>query len=172
MKRENTIMNDIEIYTIGHSNVEADKIIQLLQKYKIDVLVDIRSFPYSQYATQFNRDKFANLLQESGIEYIFAGAYLGGRPKDISCYKDDKLDYNLVVQRPWYQKAIERLIEIADENRVAIMCSEENPEQCHRQHLIAQTLIEMGIKVIHIRGNGVCEIAKLEQKQAEQLSLF
>jgi uncharacterized protein (DUF488 family) len=165
-------MNSTEIYTIGHSNVEASKIIQLLQENQIDVLVDIRSSPYSQYATQFNRDTFSQLLQESGFEYVFAGTYLGGRPKDISCYKDDKLDYNQVTQCSWYQKGIERLIEIADENRTAIMCSEENPEQCHRQHLISQTLLEMSVTVIHIRGNGICESAKLEEKQAEQLSLF
>lgn len=165
-------MNNIEIYTIGHSNVESNKIIQLLQKYHIDVLVDIRSSPYSQYATQFNRDTFAQFIQESGIEYVFAGLYLGGRPKDISCYKDGKLDYDEVKKRLWYQKGIKRLLEIADEHRIAIMCSEENPELCHRHYIITQTLLEMDVTVIHIRGNGSCEYAKINEKQAEQLSLF
>lgn len=166
------MMNRLEIYTIGHSNVEASKIIQLLQEYQVDVLVDVRSSPYSQYATQFNRDTFAQLLEESGIEYVFAGSYLGGRPKDLTCYRDDKIDYKEVAKRQWYKKGIERLIEIADERRTAIMCSEENPEQCHRHHLITQTLLEMEVTVLHIRGNGVLESTKLEEKQAEQLALF
>ena len=166
------MMSSIEVYTIGHSNVEASKIMQLLQEYQIDVLVDVRSSPYSQYATQFNRDTFAQALGESGIEYVFAGSYLGGRPKDITCYKDGKIDYGLVMKHSWYQKGIERLIEIADEDRIAIMCSEEDPEQCHRHHLVTQTLLEMGVTVVHIRGNGACESAKPEEKQAEQLSLF
>ena len=166
------MVNGLEIYTIGHSNVEANKIVQLLQEYQVDVLVDVRSSPYSQYVTQFNRDTFAQLLDDSGIEYVFAGSYLGGRPKDPTCYKDDKVDYNEVAKRQWYQKGIERLIEIADERRTAIMCSEENPQQCHRHHLIAQTLLEMGVTVLHIRGNNVLESANLEEKQAEQLSFF
>lgn len=81
----------LEIYTIGHSNATAEEIMEHLRKYDIEVLVDVRSIPYSQYTPQFNREAFAQALGQSGIEYIFEGEALGGRPKDPTCYKSGKL---------------------------------------------------------------------------------
>ena len=81
----------------------------------------------------------------------------GGRPSDPTCYKNGELpppksdylnliDYATVASRPWYSDGIERLIELAGKNRIAIMCSEEDPVRCHRHHLIAQTLLDRGIR--------------------------
>jgi uncharacterized protein (DUF488 family) len=178
----------MDIYTIGHSNVPANKIIDLLRKNGIEVLVDVRSAPYSQYAPQFNREQLAHSLGQAGLRYVFAGEYLGGRPKDPSCYKDKQLpsgkvdylhlvDYNEVAKRSWYQKGITRLVEIAADDQLAIMCSEEDPNHCHRQHLISQTLLAMGITVVHIRGDGSLEAAKTESSghdvdEPQQMSLF
>jgi len=154
-----------EVYTIGHSNSSAEKIIGLLKTYNVQALVDVRSFPYSQYAPQFNREAFAENLRLSGIEYGFGGDSLGGHPKDPTCYKDSrrgrkKVNYREISRRPWFQKAIARLVEAASERRTAIMCSEENPSQCHRHQLIAQILSGMNVKVWHIRGQGTLEDAK------------
>lgn len=183
-----TEANNLEIYTIGHSNVPASRIIELLAKYQIEVVVDVRSAPYSQYTPQFNRETLIQVLTEAGIGYSFAGEYLGGRPKDPTCYKNGELpagkanylklvDYGVVATRPWYQKGIARLLEIAAERRTVIMCSEEDPQACHRHHLIAQTLLEMGVTVWHIRGQDVLEaaLARIDQEQSQQprqLSLF
>ena len=142
--------------------------------------MDVRTVPYSQYTHQFNREVFANTLKEAGIEYKFAGEPLGRRPNDPTCYKRGELpqnktnylelvDYAEVAKRDWYQKGIGRLLTIAEQHRTVIMCSEEDPNHCHRHHLIAQTLIKKGVIVSHIRKNGDIEVAKLE---AEQLSLF
>ena len=170
----------LTIYTIGHSNVTADTIIDLLNEHGIGMLVDVRSSPYSRYSPQFNREQLARALDKAGIEYAFAGAHLGGRPKDPTCYKDGTLpegkadflslvDYGEVAKRRWFQDAITRLLELAGEHRTAIMCSEEDPDHCHRHYLIAQTLLEMDVTVLHIRGDGSLEAAKPE---AQQLSLF
>ena len=170
----------LKIYTIGHGNVADVAIVELLRNFEIQVLVDVRTVPYSQYTHQFNREVFANTLKEAGIEYKFAGQFLGGRPDDPTCYKSRKLpedqtnylelvDYAEVAKRDWYQKGLSRLIAIAEKQRTAIMCSEEDPNRCHRHHLIAQTLIKKGVTVSHIRKNGDVEIGRLE---AEQLSLF
>ena len=175
-----TQQDGLKIYTIGHGNVADVVIVELLRNFEIQVLVDVRTVPYSQYTHQFNREVFANTLKEAGIEYKFAGQFLGGRPDDPTCYKSGKLpedqtnylelvDYAEVAKRDWYQKGIGRLIAIAEKQRTAIMCSEEDPKRCHRHHLIAQTLIKKDVVVSHIRKNGDVEIAGLE---AEQLSLF
>jgi uncharacterized protein (DUF488 family) len=160
--------HNVEIYTIGHSNVAVDKLVQLLQKYRIEVLVDVRSVPYSRCASQFNRESLAETLRESAIEYLYDGKHLGGLPEDPRLYKSNKttqdgeqststVDYDKVAEQDWFQNAIERLIEIARERRTAIMCSEEDPERCHRYHLVGQTLLKMGVIVWHIRGKGSLE---------------
>ncbi len=178
------------IYTIGHGNAPGKIIIELLGKYQIKELVDVRSAPYSQHVPEFNREIFKKALKDAGINYAFAGEYLGGRPKDETCYKNHEappdgagrakflklVDYNEVAKRPWYQKGILRLLDIARSNQTVIMCSEEDPKLCHRSHLISQTLLEMGIQVKHIRrgsNNETWEEPELPKvKQPQQLSLF
>lgn len=142
----------MRIYTIGHSNVDAARIIDLLLQNSIDVVVDVRGTPYSRYAPQFNKERFSRQLKDSSIEYVSAGDYLSMRTKDVA--KEN--------ERPEYIKGIDRLIKIADEKRAAIMCSEENPDNCHRHQLITQTLLARGIAVVHIRGNGNLEEARTD----------
>lgn len=179
----------INVYTIGHSNRPVDEFIDLLNAHRIQVVVDVRSMPYSQYTAQFNREQLTQSLRAQGIDYAFAGEYLGGRPKDPACYKNGQLpdgkanylklvNYPKVAQQPWYQKGIGRLLELAAERRTAIMCSEEDPSHCHRHHLIATTLLEHGVGVRHLRGDGTLEDAAVpavrpqDTPEHQQLSLF
>jgi uncharacterized protein (DUF488 family) len=180
----------LELYTIGHGNASAQAIVELLCKYQIKELVDVRSAPYSKYVPQFNREVFKNLLEKAGIHYAFAGEYLGGRPDDETCYKNQEVppdgtgrakflklvDYDEVARRPWYLKGIARLIDIARTERTVIMCSEEDPKLCHRSHLIAQTLVRRGIVVKHIRREANHdareELELLKVEQPKQISLF
>jgi uncharacterized protein (DUF488 family) len=152
----------VEIYTIGHSNSSAGEFIDALRKHGVQTIVDVRSAPYSQYTPHFNRDTLAHILEDAGIAYVFAGEYLGGRPQDPTCYKHGKVptgkvdylklvDYAAVSRRPWYLKGIERLVQIASERTTAVMCSEEDPHHCHRYHLITPTLQQRGFTVTHIR---------------------
>lgn len=159
--------------------MEASDLIALLRQHQVEVLVDVRSAPYSQYTPHFNRKALSGTLKEMGIDYAFAGEYLGGRPKDPTCYKNGELpppkadylklvDYAEVATRPWFKRGIARLLEIATERRTTIMCSEEDPADCHRHHLIAQTLLDMGVQVWHIRREGNLEDAN----RPKQMSLF
>lgn len=172
--------NGMTINTIGHSNVAAAEVVALLVANEIAVVVDVRSVPYSKYTPQFNREMVEATLKQAGIGYKFAGETLGGRPKDPTCYHSDaepksrgaylkQVDYGAVMERPWYQKGIARLVEIAGAQRTAIMCSEEDPDDCHRHHLIAQTLLEQGIPVYHIRHTGAIEEAQVIHRQLSLL---
>lgn len=165
----------IDIFTVGHSNSPADQLVALLKKYDIQDVVDVRSAPYSKYAPQFNREVIEHTLKDAGINYIFAGDYLGGRPKDPSCYETtdentNKLNYALVMQRPFYKQGIARLIELAVRHKVAIMCSEEDPSLCHRHLLISQTLLDQHVSVWHIRKQGILEQAEPRHQEEHQLS--
>lgn len=180
----------LTLFTIGHSNVPVDTLIGLLRDNAIALLVDVRSTPYSQYTPQFNREALTATLREHGIDYAFAGAKLGGRPTDPTCYKRgtvplgkanylELVDYEAVAERPWYQEGIARLLQLAAERRTVIMCSEEDPEQCHRHHLIAHTLVGKDAQVWHIRGAGeldnaatLIERENAQRQQPRQLSLL
>lgn len=175
----------LEVYTIGHSTLTIDDFLGLLKENYIRVLVDVRSQPYSRFNPQFNRESFKHAMAYANIEYVFAGEYLGGRPTDPTCYKDGVIpdgkadhlklvDYAEVMKRDWYQRGIQRLLEIAADRQTVIMCSEEDPMGCHRHHLIAQTLLKRGVAVWHIRADGnVDEAEHLPPKiESKQLSLF
>lgn len=179
------VSEKLQVYTIGHSTLEIENFIRPLNENYIQVLVDVRSQPYSRFNPQFNRESFEHSMAHVDIEYVFAGDYLGGRPADPTCYKDGVVpdgkadylrlvDYAQVMKRDWYQRGIERLLQIAGEQLTAIMCSEEDPMQCHRHHLISQTLLKRGATVWHIRANGDVEEAKLlpEKIEAQQPPLF
>lgn len=180
----------MKLYTIGHSNHSLDKFIRLLEENNIGTLVDVRTAPYSRYNPQFNKENLEIELTNREIQYAYAGKYLGGRPSDPGCYKSHTLpaegadylhqvDYPEVMKRAWFVRGIERLLELADERSTAIMCSEENPVECHRHHLIAQYLFEThpDVDVRHIRGDGMVFSARsihesVDKPSAEQMPLI
>jgi uncharacterized protein (DUF488 family) len=178
------------LFTVGHSNHSFQKFVGLLQDNGVQALVDVRSAPASKYSPQFNKHHLQAELPAIDIEYAFAGKFLGGRPEDPTCYKSrvipngdadylHEVDYPAVMQRDWFRKGMARLLEIAETQATAIMCSEENPAECHRHHLIAKFLMQEhpDIEIKHIRGDGTVFNARsllmsVNQDEAEQPSLF
>jgi uncharacterized protein (DUF488 family) len=155
------------IWTIGHSNHTADRLVELLVGHTIGVVVDVRTSPYSRYSSHFNREQLQLALESQGIRYIYLGAPLGGRPSDSSMYDaDGHVRYDRVAAGPDYLGAVERLIRGADEYRIALLCGEEDPVSCHRRRLVGRTLRERGISLAHIRGDGVVTTeAELEARE-------
>jgi len=147
---------ELLIYTIGHSDHDTGEFIALLRQHSITLVVDVRSRPYSRWAHQFNRETLARDLEEAGIAYRFMGDVLGGRPADPTLYdpERERPDYRRVAQSITYQAGIDRLLDLARGERVAVMCSEGDHRRCHRHLLIAQTLLERGVRVLHIQPDG------------------
>ncbi|MEA3324003.1 MAG: DUF488 domain-containing protein [Euryarchaeota archaeon] len=173
--QQSTTLNHITIYTVGHSNVEFEKFLSLLNG--INVVVDVRSVPFSKYVPQFNIGSIKARLHDGGIEYVFmkdehVGNVLGGRPKDYACYNNGDVIYERVAGKEWYKKGISALVELANQKNVVVMCGEEDPYKCHRHHLITQSLLKEGITVIHIRGDGTQERVEKPEKKTIQLTLF
>ena len=79
----------IPIYTIGYGSRSIEQFVEVLQRYKIAYLVDVRSAPYSRYKPEFSKVELASELQRHGIRYLFMGDTLGGRPNDENCYDED-----------------------------------------------------------------------------------
>ena len=147
------------IYTIGHSNHPIEHFTALLQRHGIQALADVRSNPYSRFNPQFNREKLqASLTAAAGIRYVFLGEELGARTKDPSCYDEEgRVTYAKLAATPIFRKGIERLQTGLRQHRIAIMCAERNPLECHRTILVARELEKVGIPITHILHDGALE---------------
>ena len=152
-----------KLYTVGHSNHEADAFVALLHQHSIKVVVDVRSTPYSRYVPQANRENLARALETAGIAYRWMGDSLGGKPDGTVG------DYDELRASPAFQQGVDRLLDLAAQDRTAIMCSEGDHRQCHRHKLITPVLLGRGARVLHIQREGNLVEGKQEPKQ---LSLF
>ncbi len=143
------------VYTIGHSSHSIDLFTELLRKHGIQVLVDVRSAPYSRYAPQFDHDLLPHSLNQAGIKYLFLGKELGGRPDRQDYYDaDGHVLYSRITADAAFVAGIERLERGMPDFRIALMCGEEDPAHCHRRLLVTRVLMERGHEVLHIRGDG------------------
>ena len=153
-------MNSTEypVFTIGHSNHSPETFLKMLSRHDVSEVVDVRSSPQSRYTPQFNYNILTEILDEAGISYVFLGGELGGRPVDRSCYDDEgRVLYDRLADTDLFNDGIGRLVREADERRMALMCSENEPLVCHRALLIAKSLTERDVAVEHILADGSLE---------------
>jgi uncharacterized protein (DUF488 family) len=142
------------IFTIGHSNLDLETFIKLLKANDIEVLVDVRSRPYSYFASQFNKIRIQKAIKPNKMKYLFLGKELGGMPEGSEFYDSEgHALYSKIAESPLFAEGIERLIKGIKQYRVAIMCSEENPINCHRRLLVGKVLADHGVNILHIRGD-------------------
>lgn len=157
------------IFTIGHSNHPIERFIALLDGARVTAVVDVRSAPVSRFAPQFNKEALAQVLTEQHIVYAFLGNALGGRPKQQHLYTKGVADYEKMAASLEFQAAIARLIEATERHRIALMCSESDPLDCHRCLLVARALVAANLEVAHILASG--EIVAHSQTEERLLTL-
>lgn len=163
------------VYTIGYGARTVDELMAVLREHRIVFLVDVRSAPYSRFKPEFSKDALEQALKQRGIRYIYLGDALGGRPADPDCYVEDKVDYERVKGKDFYQAGIERVRTAWQRGvRFVLMCSEGKPEQCHRSKLIGESLDALGIPVAHIDEHDQVrsQDAVIQRLTGGQLSLF
>jgi uncharacterized protein (DUF488 family) len=160
------------IFTVGHSNVDFNTFLTLLKSNGIELLVDVRSSPYSKYVPHFNRENLQESLENEGVAYKFLGDKIGGKPKDTKYYENGEVVYRLIEEDSPYREGIFQLMELSKTQKTSLMCSEENPFNCHRHNLISQTLLRNGFKVLHIRANGKIEKIEKPKVRDVQKTLF
>jgi uncharacterized protein (DUF488 family) len=142
------------VWTIGHSNRSLDEFLALLAAFEIEVLADVRRFPGSRKHPHFNQEALSHSLGATGISYEFFPE-LGGRRKprpdslNTAWRNESFRAYADYMETGEYRAGVERLLSIAEERRVAIMCSEAVWWRCHRS-LVADYLKSEGITVEHI----------------------
>ena len=142
------------VWSMGHSNVTIDEFIDLVKFHKIQVIADVRSIPFSKYTPHFNEELLQRSLKQAGVGYQFMGKSLGGRPPENDMYDaEGHVLYSELSTNFRFKRGVDELCIEAGKSRVAMMCSEESPEKCHRRLLISRVLTDIGVKTFHIRGD-------------------
>jgi uncharacterized protein (DUF488 family) len=143
----------------------------------VEAVADVRSRPYSRFVPHFGKERRARILADESVGYAFLGRELGGKPAG-SDPPHARLDYQTRIREPAFARGIEILLHAAAERRVALMCRERDPLDCHRLHLICRYLEPMAWDIRHILPDGELEAQSatkrrlLERLGARQLGLF
>lgn len=143
-----------EVLTIGHSSHSMERFLELLRGAGATAVADVRSAPYSRHVPQFNYDSLKTALRGAGVAYVHLGEGLGGRPRDPSHYRNGVVDYEVIAATPAFRSGLQRLLDGATTHRVALMCAEADPLECHRCLLIARALQARGAQVRHVLADG------------------
>jgi len=143
-------LGTLRLYTIGHSSHSLEEFLSLLQRHGINCVVDVRSVPASKYAPQFNEESLRRFLKLHDIQYLPFGNEFGARRTD--CINDEgQVDFEMAVTTPLFQQGFERLMKGLERGfRIALMCSEADPLECHRFSLVSRYFHNQGIEVFHI----------------------
>lgn len=164
------------IYSIGHSNLSFEQFAALLTRAGIEAVADVRSSPWSRHNPQFNRDTLKAGLKSIGIAYSHI-CELGGRPTGSGFYCEGIADYRKMAAAPAFGEGLQRLYAGMTDYRIAIMCAEQNPLECHRCLLVGRALHASGRTPVHLLHDGSSktqadiesELLALAGKEADDL---
>lgn len=129
----------MDIFTIGHSTRKLEELIEILSRFHIEVLIDVRHFPHSRHNPQFNKETLEIKLPEAGIQYVWLKELGGFRKEGYLAYMKTKE----------FRAGLKKIIELAKQKRVCLMCAEILWFKCHRK-FISDKLVESGVEVIHL----------------------
>ncbi len=142
------------VFTIGHSTRQLAELIGLLKAHNVDTLVDVRTVPRSRRNPQFNRETLPGALRASGLAYVHEPG-LGGFRRAVPDSPNrgwrnaSFRGYADYMQSEEFAQHLERVMQRARAERLALMCAEAVAWRCHRS-LIADALLVHGFRVEEI----------------------
>jgi uncharacterized protein (DUF488 family) len=151
----------LSIWTVGHSTLSVQDFIARLKSFEITLLADVRSFPGSRRYPHFNKESLSSALRDAGVRYEHFRE-LGGRRRprpdslNMTWRNESFRGYADYMETPEFRAGVERLLELVQQQRVAIMCSEAVWWRCHRS-MISDYLKVKDFEVVHIMGEGKSE---------------
>jgi uncharacterized protein (DUF488 family) len=166
-----------DLFTIGHSNHPYEWFLELVRAHGVEAVADVRSRPFSRFVPHFAKERLERLLAEDGIEYVFLGRELGGKPVRGEI-EPVPTSYEARIAKASFRAGIARLLELAGRRRTALLCRERDPLDCHRLHLVCRYLRPRVGEIAHILPDGRSEPQSgterrlLERAGAAALPLF
>ena len=156
------------VLTIGHSTRTVEEFIGLLQAHAVSRVVDVRTVPRSRHNPQFNKASLPGSLKKAGLEYVHMPGLGGLRHAqrdslNVGWRNASFRGYADYMQTPEFEQSLEELVQLAKQDRIALMCSEAVPWRCHRS-LIADALLVHGIRTE--------DIMSLTRRQVHTLTPF
>lgn len=143
-----------KLFTIGYSGYpDVDEFISELKKYGIQILIDVRSNPYSAFFNNYNKDQLSVKLKENGIYYRNFAKQFGARQENITFYKNGRLDFEVFSESGQFLEGVHTVEKSTA--IIAFMCAEKNPSECHRAILVAKAFSDRGHEIIHIIPNDI-----------------
>jgi len=143
-------MDKYRLYSIGHSSQSLEDFLNLLAVHGVNCVIDVRSIPASKYSPQFNQESLKYFLKSHEVQYLYFGDEFGARRTDC-LDENEQVDFEKAVETPLFKKGVERVMKGLEKGfRIAFMCSEADPLECHRFSLVSRYFYERGIDVQHI----------------------
>jgi len=160
------------LFTVGHSTHAISYFVELLRKHRVEAVCDVRSVPYSRHNPQFNREHLKERLQAAHISYAFLGKELGARSGNPDCYIDGKVQYRYLADEPTFAEGLKRVKHGMERFRLALMCAEADPLQCHRTILVCRKLRSNDLEIEHILADGSLEsLASAEKRLMSMMNV-
>lgn len=158
-------MGNFGIYSVGHSDLPVNRFIELIADAGVTAIADVRTSPYSKRYPWFSQRELKGSLRDVGVSYAYVGLELGGRPEDPHLFDSQGIaDYESMAKSQLYKAGVQRIFVGMEKYRIAMVCSERDPLNCHRCLMVGRTLLGLGIQTSHIHHDGRIET----QADAEQ----
>ena len=164
-------MKKTVIYTIGHSTHQLDIFLDLLKRYAINCIIDVRSVAASRFNPQYNKKTFSDFLKTNNVAYLHFAEEFGARQTDPNLLDDKgKVDFEKVRQSKLFRQGINRIRQGLDKGyTITLMCSESEPLDCHRFSMISYALAKDGFEVNHIlKDKTIISNAQLENRMLQK----
>jgi len=145
-----------ELFTIGHSTQSWEQFLEVLLRHRIEAIGDVRSSPYSSRFPHFNREVLDRALRAANIRYVFLGDELGARRAERECYVAGVARYDRIARTAAFRAGLERVQTGVTRYRLALMCAEKDPLECHRTILVCRQF-RADLDIRHVLGDGSLE---------------
>lgn len=168
------MIEEKKLFTIGCSSYDVEYLIQRLRQNKINVIVDVRSTPYSKHTPQYNANVLKKVLNTNHIIYMDFSKEFGARREEKEVYINNQVSFAKVMNLPIFGQGVERIKKgLCSGFRIALMCTEKDPEKCHRFSLVARGIEKKtNICSMHILADGsVVSKESIENRLLEHLNI-
>lgn len=142
------------VFTIGHSDHAIDDFIGMLARHGVSALADVRAAPYSRHQAQYCKAPLMAALRAAGLSYVYLGEQLGGRPSARLRAQMQGTGYAAMAATQAFKDGIGRILKGRAQHRIALMCAERDPIDCHRALLVGRALAASQADLVHIHADG------------------